>query len=404
MTASENTRRAGTIAAAALLLPGLAPKQIQAQTTVPEQGLVSAKYLYYKDSQPGLDRIEVKSPSFYALVPFAGAWSFEGSLVYDEVSGATPRYYSSISGATKYNPATGTGGMKDERTAGDAKLTHYLNGASVYVGGAYSEEDDYSGRTVSAGGAWAINNNNTTFSVGVSASNDKMSSRAAVNAYGPRDGKKPQDENRKVNEFLFGVTQVVTPRDVVQANLTISRGKGYYTDPYKAFDARPDKRNSTIALLRWNHHYEQANATLRTSLRVYDDSFGISSQTLGAEWVQSLSKGWTVTPGLRYYSQSAADFYNDPKFELLPEGGGQYTLPDPEDRTSPYFSADQRLAAFGALTASLKVSKEIAKVWSVDGKAEFYQQRGEWRAFGEGSPGIDPFDATFLQVGVSRKF
>jgi Protein of unknown function (DUF3570) len=405
-TSSKRREQAGAIAAAALLLPGLAPKGALAQNTAPEQGVVSAKYLYYKDKQPGLDRITVKSPSLYALIPFAGEWSFEGSVVQDAVSGATPRYYSSISGATKYD-STGKGGMKDERKAGDAKLTRYFGRATANVGVAYSTEDDYTGRTVSAGGSWSTPNNNTTFSVGVSASNDKMSSTAAVNNFGTRDGKKPQDKTRKVNEFLFGVTQVLSPRDIVQANLTVSRGTGYYTDPYKTDDNRPDRRNATIVLLRWNHHFDQWDSTLRTSLRAYDDSFGINSQTVGAEWVQPVGQGWTLTPGLRYYSQSAADFYYNPVFVagIGPNGQGELAPPTfNAGFSSRYFSADQRLAGFGAVTASLKVSKEIAKLWSIDGKAEFYKQKAEWRAFGKGSPGLDVFDAAFLQVGVSKKF
>jgi hypothetical protein len=399
---AKRREQAGAIAAAALLLPGLVPKGALAQNTAPEQGVVSAKYLYYKDKQPGLDRITVKSPSLYALIPFAGEWSFEGSVVQDAVSGATPRYYSSISGATKYDPATGTGGMKDERKAGDAKLTRYFGRATANVGVAYSTEDDYTGRTVSAGGSWSTPNNNTTFNVGVSASNDKMSSTAAVNAFGSGEGKKPQDQTRKVNEILVGVTQVLSPRDIVQANLTVSRGTGYYTDPYKTDDNRPDRRNATIVLLRWNRYFDQIDGTLRTSLRFYDDSFGINSQTVGAEWVQAAGQGWTLTPGLRFYSQSAADFYYNPVFNALL---GELAPPTFNPGFSAkYFSADQRLSAFGALTASLKVSKEIDKLWSVDGKAEFYRQKGEWRAFGKGSPGLDPFDATFLQVGVSKKF
>ncbi|MCX7056623.1 MAG: DUF3570 domain-containing protein, partial [Proteobacteria bacterium] len=39
------------------------------------------------------------------------------------------------------------------------------------------------------------------------------------------------------------------------------------------------------------------------------DDWGIHSHTLSIEWVQPIGHGWTVTPGLRYYTQSAADFY-----------------------------------------------------------------------------------------------
>jgi hypothetical protein len=37
-------------------------------------------------------------------------------------------------------------------------------------------------------------------------------------------------------------------------------------------------------------------------------------------------------------------------------------------------------------------------------KAERYEQRGNWRMFGTGSPGLDPFHARFVQVGISHRF
>ena len=37
-------------------------------------------------------------------------------------------------------------------------------------------------------------------------------------------------------------------------------------------------------------------------------------------------------------------------------------------------------------------------------KLERYEQRSGWRVGGQGSPGIDPFGATMVQLGVSRSF
>jgi hypothetical protein len=38
----------------------------------------------------------------------------------------------------------------------------------------------------------------------------------------------------------------------------------------------------------------------------------------------------------------------------------------------------------------------------VDLKLERYEQRGSWRLFGTGSPGLQPMRATSLQVGFTR--
>jgi hypothetical protein len=69
---------------------------------------------------------------------------------------------------------------------------------------------------------------------------------------------------------------------------------------------------------------------------------------------------------------------------------------------SAFTSADQRLSAFGAITAGLKVAKQIDRDWSVDLKLEHYEQRGAWRVFGAGSPGLAPMRANSLQIGFTR--
>jgi hypothetical protein len=62
------------------------------------------------------------------------------------------------------------------------------------------------------------------------------------------------------------------------------------------------------------------------------------------------------------------------------------------------------LSAFGAMTFGFKVSKEVIKDWNADFRMEWYEQRGAWRLGGTGSPGLAPFKARFMQVGVTHKF
>ena len=77
-------------------------------------------------------------------------------------------------------------------------------------------------------------------------------------------------------------------------------------------DVRPDFRNQSILLTRWNHHFDGMNSTLRTSYRYYRDTYGVQSHTVDLQWVQPISLRWILTPGLRYYTQNAARFYVDP--------------------------------------------------------------------------------------------
>jgi hypothetical protein len=110
-----------------------------------------------------------------------------------------------------------------------------------------------------------------------------------------------------------------------------------------------------------------------------------------AEWYQPLPAAFAVTPTLRYYTQSAADFFYGP-----PLGNG--FVPG-----QPY-TPDTRLSAFGALTVGVKLERAFADGWAADISVSYYRQRSDWRIFGSGSEGILPFSARWIAVGLSKTF
>ena len=153
-------------------------------------------------------------------------------------------------------------------------------------------------------------------------------------------------------------------------------------------------------LLQWNHHFEGANGTLRTSYRNYSDSFEVKAHTVGFDYAQEFGQGWALTPGLRYHTQSSAFFYYDPVYD--PVAGAPF--PPGYFTSRPlYSSADQRLSAFGGITVGFKLAKTIG-LWTTDFRYDYLQQRGDWRLGGQGSPGLQPFIANFVQLGLARKF
>ncbi|CAN7297965.1 DUF3570 domain-containing protein [Pseudoduganella sp. LjRoot289] len=375
---SERPPLGSALLAAALLLPGLA---VHAEEP-PERASLSVKYLNYEESQSGLDRVHVAAPSVALVTPVAGDWSLSGTLTSDHVSGASPRYHTAVSGASR---------MKDMRRAGDVAVTRYLPRGSVTVGAAYSTEHDYVSRALSLTGTVSSIDKNTTWSFGVGGSDDAID---PVNNI-------VSGEGRQTVNVMLGVTQVLSPRDIAQLTLTRNHGHGYFSDPYKAFDNRPRERNQNTLLARWNHHHDGSGGTSRLSYRYYTDSFGIRAHTLGAEYVQPLSQGWRVTPSVRYYSQRAASFYYDPVYDARL---GEPFPPGYVFGGTRFSSADQRLSGFGAVTLGFKVAKELNRDWSVDLKVEAYQQRGAWRAFNSGSPGLDAMRARSIQLGLTRQW
>jgi hypothetical protein len=371
---------AASLLAAALLLPG-----VQALADEPPQnGSISLRYLDYADRQAGLDRIRAHSPSIAVTAPVASDWSIEGTLTADDVSGASPRYHTAVSGASH---------MQDERKAGDVAVTRYFRRGTLTAGAAYSTEHDYVSRALSLNGTVSSDDNDTTWAFGVAGSRDSIDPVNHVVV----------DEHKRTVSVLAGVTRVLTPNDIGQLTLTRTNGDGYFNDPYKLFDNRPRSRRQNTVLLRWNHYLDSTGGTTRLGYRYYSDSYRIRAHTLSGEYVQPLAGGWSVVPEVRLYTQSAAYFYYDPVYDgtLGPPFPPGFSSGAGPDRLS---SPDQRLSGFGAVTVGLKVVREIGKLWTVDVKVEGYEQRGNWRLFHDGSPGLAPLHARIFQVGLTRRW
>jgi hypothetical protein len=390
MSESEGSSRRGAVLAAALALPGMLPGAAQAQVTAPNTTLVQFKFLYYKDYQESGDRMTVKSPALYLLTPISDDWVFEIGAVYDSISGASPYYHTTLSGASGL-------GINDGRTAADITVTKYFqNRTSVALRAAYSTEDDYRSTAGALTIRHATPDQNTTFTVGGGYSGDEVFPEV-----GPQP---PPLRHKRTYDAIIGVSQVFTPNDTAQFNFYYAHQSGYLTDPYKAYwgiDNRPATRDQFAALVRWNHYFEGPDATMRLSYRYYDDDWEVVANTLTFEWAQTLRDGWVLTPGLRYTTQSAAYFYYDPIYDPLL---GAPFPPGYLQNPNAFYTSDQRLSAFGGITAGLKVSKALPAGWLIDAKAEYLEQRGDWRIGGEGSPGLETFKAQMYQVGVTRKF
>lgn len=373
VAATKNSLHAAMLAGCASL-----PTFVLADT-VPERAQISFKYLDYQDSQPGLKRISVKAPSTLLMLPIADEWVVETGLIVDTISGASPSYHSEKSSAAK---------MNDERTGRDFRVTKYLPYGTLTVSKSYSSERDYVSNAQSISGTVSSDDKNTTLNFGIGQTDDRID----VPFLGVNN------QRKQATDVMLGVTQILTPIDIVQLNLTRSDGHGFYSDPYKQGElefGRPRHKAGTAILGRWNHHFVDSNTTLRLSYRYYEDSFDIRSHTVGGEWVIPTANDWIITPALRYYTQTAAFFYADPQNAPLPT----FNLSN-----QPYFSQDQRLSAFGGRTIGLKVARKLGKDWLIDVKYEDYEQRSALALSGNGSPGIDTFRARIWQFGLTHFF
>ena len=373
-----------SLAGGSLAIPAASlanPVSAGTATTAPVFSELRLKYLHYQESQDGYDRMAVKAPSLGFTLAISEAWSAQGYLVSDGISGASPAYYTDPDSFTPVN---------DERNASDFRLSRHWANSQLTLGLAYSHEADYLSRNTSLLWRQSSQDRNQSYELGYSISRDTINPVTGI----------VENEKKNVQEWLVGVGLVLSPLDVVQVSLVHSRGLGYYSDPYKRFDLRPSKKEQTALSFVWNHHFEGSGRSHRLGLRLYDDSFGIGSVTLSSELHQPLGQGWSVSPVLRLYSQSAAYFFSPPD-PALPK---RPAIPQGHRLGQDPISFDQRLARLGAYTLGLKLEKRVSAQLSVDLKYEFYQQANRWTKHGSNTPGLDDFTAYSVQLGLTRRF
>ena len=364
--------------AAALALPAY---QTAFAEATPEKGVVAFKYLNYKDSQPGNDRIGVNAITGSLMMPFAGTWTVSSSYTYDSVSGASPTHHDVVSSAS----------IKETRNAGDLSFTKYLPNGSWAFGLSYSKESDYVSNGYSVQRSLSTEDKNTTVTFGGSYTTDTV----GHNNYATNPPINVEVGKKEIYSGLFGVTKILSKVDIIQLNIGFSKGDGYFTDPYKSYDIRPKQRNITTLMARWNHHFENTDGTSHLSYRYYTDSYEVAAHTLTAEYLHPLPNHLTIIPSLRFSSQSAAYFYH-------PYSAADYPPADAVSGIMPY-SMDQRLSGFGALTLGMKAEKKLASSWTADLKLEYYKQLPGWCINGSGDSQLKEFNFTSIQLGVSHE-
>ncbi len=368
---------------AALALPILV---VPARAGAAEIGEIGVAVLSYQER--GL--MKVTEPIVWAKARIGEDWEVAASGAVDIVSGASPQLVSNRTG-TAVQTITGAS-IDDRRNTWDAKVSRRFGEGTLSVSRAVSREEDYISHAFGIEARYDLNQRNTTLIAGFGRSSDRVGS-----SDDPR-----LDEGRRTREYLVGVTQVLSQLSAVQSTLTATRGEGFYNDPYKitltffppgqglpllTTDKRPSARDTLSWLTRYRRHSPAAAGTLQADYRFYRDDWGVRAHTLEMAWEQSLGGRWSIRPGLRYYTQTAADFYSP-------------TNARPEPRVH---SSDQRLAAFGGLTPSLKLIARFEGGTTVEATAGYMHNSRSLRA-GGGTPAFETLRAYYGIVSIAHEF
>lgn len=395
----------GSLAAAtcALLGPGTAPKVVAQEL---EPWIIDSAALYYGESD---GRVSDFSVSGYARKETGEDRFLTLTMTFDTLTGAsptgavpqpTPQTFTRPSGNDSYVISPGDAPLDDTfhdtRTAFSAgwelpvgRLTKLDVGASL------SDEFDYTHLGVNASVARDFNNRNTTVSFGAAFASDAWNPiggapmplnpmREVGNLDSKFDGGARIDRDKDVVDLLIGVTQVISRQSIVQFNYSLSQSDGYLNDPFKVvsvvdpdtglllpgpvgsglglylYEGRPDQREKQSFYTLYKR--DIGGNVFDVSYRYMTDDWNIDSHTVDMHYRFNMgSNGKYLQPHLRFYSQTAADFYRTVLFDGEP-------LP-------AYVSTDYRLGEFDAFTIGIEYGQDT-RSGSINARLEFYQQTG----------------------------
>ena len=363
------------------------------------QDILRYKFQFY-DEQDG--RIDV----FSHYLDYKTSWLQKNGedkttlglrLVVDSLSGMTP---------------TGTHGedpndwlfqeIDDDRYVQVISLDHEFDDHTLSFEYARSEEEDYLSNSVALKWRGEFFDKNTTLTAGVAVALDDVKATPATQI--------STDQNKDTLDLSLGISQLLGTRTILDVTLGYGHSTGYLADPYRqisqvvnifGFDNtlnfaenRPDEQDRWVAKIAARHYLPELNAALAGSYRFFANSDDLYGHTFELKWIQQVNDALSITPYLRYYQQSSADFY----FPSLTGTGINGT--GLNDGTGEFYSSDYRLSSFEAFTVGIKASYEFTESFSVDLQLERYETSG----LSSGTPDILFPKANVFSIGANWTF
>ncbi len=371
-----------------------------------DSGRVDSSLLIYSE----VDRVKAAEAVIDYRKTVSEHRSFGLRLTLDALTGASPNGATPSSNVQTFTGASGSTGytapagqiplddtFTDQRLGLDGSFAESLDRLTVLtVGGHFSIEHDYSSVGVSGGLSRDLNHRNTTLSVSGSYDHDTVSpiggAPAPFSAMPPPTPSSEEEEDegegggsgpgegKDVLDAVVGVSQVLSRKTILRMDYSCGRSSGYLNDPYKLlsvvqdesgtapgepvdyiYESRPGARVRQALFSELRQYV--ARSTVDVSYRYFWDDWGIVSHTVDLLSTLPLGGGRSIEPHVRWYRQSAADFYHTYLVQ---------NQPFPERA-----SADVRLAAFDAMTFGLKFSFPVNELDHLGLTAEYYTQMGE---------------------------
>ena len=356
---------------------------------------IDSSLMYYAET----DRVSLFEPIIRARKDMGNDSFLNIRLVVDTLTGSSAngaiatgsaQTFTTPSGNSTYSTPANTTPLDDTfhdtRVAVSGEWEKPINRDWTAIYGLnFSTEYDYQSVGLSATLNRDFNQKNSTLSIGVAYNADTVEpvggapvGLTAMPTFPATKATQGSSLNKDVYDILVGWTQVLGRKDIMQFNFNYGNESGYLSDPYKIlsvvdgttgdlvasdpylYEKRPDDRTRQAFFTRWSHQFD--SDVLRVAYRYFWDDWGITSHTIDTHYRWELGGSHYVEPHLRYYTQTAADFYNT----SLVDG----SIPE-------FASADYRLGDLTTTTVGMKYGFELGKNSEIGIRAEMINQQAD---------------------------
>jgi hypothetical protein len=275
---------------------------------------------------------------------------------------ASANYYMDFVTSASIDVKLSASEYKEERTQKSLGL-EYLRGKSTYSMGVIgSDESDYTADTAYFSLSQDLFGDLTTVTLGFRRGwNDVF--RNVKNADGSRTRDDTFADQVDTRAYSLGISQVLTRNLIMGLNYEAITDEGYLNSPYRSVrfvspgdpsgfalerEIYPRTHTSNAVSTRLKY-YLPYRAAVEGNYRFFSDSWGVVAHTLDLGYTHPAFQRWVFDGRVRYYRQTAADFYRD----LFPR-----------QNFSNFLARDKELSTFNSFTIGVGAAYEFNIPWA----------------------------------------
>ena len=274
--------------------------------------------------------VNAYGPALLVRKNIADRFALTGTYYLDAVSNAS---IDVVTTASKYKETRNEFGLSADYVYRDSQIT---------VGATTSREPDYTANAGSVDVTQEVFGGMTSVSLGFTRGADKV---------GKHNSPEFSDTARHW-QYRLGITQILTPRWIMSANVEALSDDGYLGSPYRsarvfgAFvpERNPRTRSARAMKLRLIGDLGSRDS-LQASYRYFTDTWDIKAHTAELGYSRYFGDAFLADTFLRYYTQKHALFYSD------------------NAQTETVFvSRNRQLSTFNSIGLGAKLSWTVKKV------------------------------------------